>query len=200
MPEGRQPKDRKERLSHTQLAWVTFALIMAGLGLALYLASAALLVLGAVVLAMWVFHYLFVTRVLWPTGDSTPGDKPLSHIEAMVARGDYQGAAGAYSREILADPADYWSCERLAMLARAQLQEPELAVRTLRQAEQRVPEPRRKAGYALLALGVLRDDLRDPGRAMVEMRRILATYPDIPNAGALRAELEQMKAERFREP
>jgi len=52
MPEARQPKDRKERLSHTQLAWVTFALIMAGLGLALYLASAALLVLGAVVLAM----------------------------------------------------------------------------------------------------------------------------------------------------
>ena len=200
MPEARQPKDRKERLSHTQLAWATFALIMAGLGLALYLASAALLVLGAVVLAMWVFHYLFVTRVLWPTGDSTPGDKPLSHIEAMVARGDYQGAATAYDREIAADPTDYWSCERLAMLARAQLQEPELAVRTLRQAEQRVPEPRRKAGYALLALGVLRDDLRDPGRAMVEMRRILATYPDIPNAGALRAELEQMKAERFREP
>jgi tetratricopeptide (TPR) repeat protein len=200
MPLPGQPRDKRDKLSHTQIAWLTFAVIMAGIALALYLGSAALIVLGAVIMGMWLFHYLFVTRVLWPTGDSTPGDKSLSHIEAMVARGDYAGAAAAYNREILADPADYWSCERLAMLARGQLGEPEVALRALRQAEERVPEPRRKAGYALLALGVLRDDLRDGGKAMVELRRILATYPAIPNAGALRAELDQMKAERFREP
>jgi len=195
MPLPGQPKDKQDRL-----AWITFAVIMAGMGLALYLGSAALIVLGVVILVMWALHYVLVTRVLWPTGESTPGDKSLSHIDAMVARGDYAGAAAAYNREMLADPADYWSCERLAMLARGQLKEPELALRALRQAEQRVPEPRRKAGYALLALGVLRDDLRDEGRAIVELRRILATYPGIPNAGALRAELDQLKAERFREP
>jgi tetratricopeptide (TPR) repeat protein len=195
-----QPKDKRDKLSHTQVAWLTFAVITAGMGLALYLGSAALIVLGALIFGMWTFHYLFVTRVLWPTGDSTPGDKALSHIDAMVARGDYQGAATAYDREIQADPADFWSCERLAMLARSHLKDPELAVRALRQAEQRVPEPRRRAGYALLALGVLRDDLRDQGRAIVELRRVLSTYPDIPNADALRAELDEMKADRFREP
>ncbi len=200
MPLPGQPKDKRDRFSHTQIAWMTFAVIMAGILLALYLASAALLVLGAIIAAMWLFHYLFVTRVLWPTGDSTPGDKSLSHIDAMVARGDYEGAAAAYNREIVADPEDFLSCERLAMLARGQLRQPDLALRALRQAEQRVPAPRRKAGYALLALGVLRDDLRDGGKALVELRRILATYPDIPNAGALRAELDQLKTERFREP
>jgi len=138
-----------------------------------------------------------VTRVLWPTGDSTPGDKPLSHIEAMVARGDYQGAATAYDREIAADPTDYWSCERLAMLARSHLADPELAVQSFRQAEQRVPEPRRRAGYALLALGVLRDDIRDEGRAIVELRRILTTYPGLPNADALRREMEDLRTRRF---
>ena len=200
MPLPGQPKDTRDKLSHTQLSWIIFAVIMAGMGLALYLASAALIVLGGVIMVMWALHYILMTRVLWPTGDSTPGDKPLSHIEAMVARGDYAGAADAYEREIQTDPADFWSCERLAMLARTQLKDPERAVRSLHRAEQRVPEPRRRAGYALLALGVLRDDLRDAGRAIVEVRRILATYPGVPNADALRRELDQLKTERFREP
>jgi hypothetical protein len=34
----------------------------------------------------------------------------------------------------------------------------------------------------------------------VEVRRILATYPGVPNADALRRELDQLKTERFREP
>ncbi len=198
MTGARQPRDRKDRFSHTQIAWITFAMIMGGLGLALWLGSVAMLVLGAVIMGMWVLHYLFVTRVLWPTGESTPGDKPLSHIDAMVARGDYQAAATAYNREILADPADFWSCERLAMLARSHLGDPELAVRALRQAEQRVPEPRRRAGYALLAAAVLRDDVRDTGRAITELSRVLATYPDIPNAPILREELESLRARHFR--
>jgi tetratricopeptide (TPR) repeat protein len=195
-----QPKDKRELMSARTQAWVLAGVIFLGFCLAFYLGSVPLVVLGVAVALMWVFHYLFMTRVLMPTGDSTPGDKPLSHIDAMVARGDYQGAATAYDREIQADAADFWSCERLAMLARSHLKDPELAVRALRQAEQRVPEPRRRAGYALLALGVIRDDLRDQGRAIVELRRILTTYPGIPNADALRVELDQMKAERFREP
>jgi tetratricopeptide (TPR) repeat protein len=195
-----QPKDERELISARAQAWLLLGVIFFGFCLALWLGSVPLVVLGCAVALMWLFHYIFMTRVLMPTGDSTPGDKSLSHIDAMVARGDYQGAAAAFDREIQADPADYWSCERLAMLARRHLKDPELAVRALRQAEQRVPEPRRRAGYALLALGVLRDDLADQGRAIVELRRILSTYPDIPNAGALRAELEQMRADRFREP
>ena len=55
-------------------------------------------------------------------------------------------------------------------------------------------------GFALLVIGVYRDNLRDVGRALVEMRRFLERWPDAPNADALRVELDQMKAERFREP
>lgn len=195
-----QPKDKRELISARTQAWVLAGVIFLGFGLAFWLGSVPLVVLGVAVTLMWTFHYIFMTRVLMPSGDSTPGDKSLSHIEAMVARGEYEKAGLAYEREIATDPADFWSCERLAMLARAQLKDPERAVRALRQAEQRVPEPRRRAGYALLALSVLRDDLRDQGRAIVELRRILATYPDIPNAGALRAEMDQMRSDRFREP
>jgi len=192
-----QPKDRRERISAKDQAWVLAFVIFCGFGLALYLGSVPLLVLGGAVAAMWLFHYIFMTRVLMPTGDSTPGDKPLSHIEAMAARGDYRGAAEAYRGEIAADPADYWSCERLALLARAHLADPEAAVGAFREAERRVPEPRRKAGYALMAAGVLRDDLGDTGRAITELRRVLATYPGLPNAAALRAELEELRARHF---
>ena len=41
---------------------------------------------------------------------------------------------------------------------------------------------------------ICRDDLKDYGRAVVELRRILARYPDVPNAGRLRAEIEELKA------
>lgn len=192
-----QPADRRERISARDQAWLLALIIFLGFGLALYLSSVPLMILGAVVAAMWGFHYIFMTRVLMPTGESTPGDKPLSHIEAMTARGDYAGAARAYQQEILTDPADYWSCERLALLARTHLGDPEQAVTAFREAERRVPVPRRKAGYALLALGVLRDDLKDSGRAITELRRVLATYPDIPNSAALRAELEELRTRHF---
>ena len=192
-----QPKDKREKLSPKAQSYVLLFVILAGLTLAFYLASVALFVLGGVVLVMWGFHYIFMTRVLMPTGDSTPGDKPLSHIETMEARGEYAKAAAAYRQELVDDPADFRSCERLALLARGHLKDHDLALYGFREAERRVPAPRRKAGYALLALGVLRDDLQDAGRALVEIRRILATYPDLPNAAELRAEADRLKTTHF---
>ena len=193
-----QAKDTRDRMSARQRSWALFALIAVGLVVSMKLGSVPLLVLGGAVMVMWGFHYIFMTRVLMPTGESTPGDKPLSHIEAMVARGDYARAADAYRAEIASDPVDYLSCERLALLARAHLNERELAFAMYREAERRVTVPRRKCGYAVQALGVLRDDLKDPGRSVVEIRRILATYPEVPNAAALQADLDHLKSEHFK--
>ena len=198
MPLPGQARDRREWLSARQRAWALFALIAVGLVVSMKLGSVPLIILGGTVLAMWGFHYVFMTRVLMPTGESTPGDKPLSHIEAMTARGDYARAADAYRAEIAGDPADYLSCERLALLARAHLGDRELALSMYREAERRVTVPRRKCGYAVQALGVLRDDLKDAGRAVVEIRRILATYPEVPNAAALQRDLDHLRSEHFR--
>jgi tetratricopeptide (TPR) repeat protein len=193
-----QPRDTREKLSARQQSWVLFTLVAAGLVVSMYLGSVPLLVLGGTVLVMWVFHYVLMTRVLMPTGATTPGDKPLSHIEAMVARGDYAKAADAYRREVATDAGDFLSCERLAMLARTHLKDPELALSMYREAERRTTAPRRKCGYAVQALGVLRDDLKDAGRAVVEIRRILATYPDVPNTTALQADLNHLRNEHFK--
>ena len=139
-------------------------------------------------------------RLLMPSGSSTPPNKPLSHIETMVARGDYAKAAEAYKGEIETDPVDVTSCERLGQLALRELKDYRLAVWAYREAERRVEVPGRKFGYGLLISGIFRDQIRDHGKAVVELRRLIATYPDAPNVDALRAEIDELKAGLFDAP
>ena len=136
-------------------------------------------------------------HVLMPSGSSTPPAKGLSHIEAMVARGDLAKAAEAYRAEILADPADVGSCERLATLAQRDLKDYELAAWAYRQAEQRAESAGRKFGFGLLVAGIYRDNLKDPGRTVVELRRLVQLYPDAPRLDSLRAEIDELKAGLF---
>jgi len=170
------------------------------------------IVLGVCILAWAVFGiYLLlnrvviepmgaaVGRVLLPSGSSTPADKPLSHIEALEARGEVAKAAEAYKAEIASDPADVTSCERLALLAQRRLNDCETALWAYREAERRADSPARKFGYGLLAAGVLRDQLKDPRRAVVELRRLVQQYPAAPRVGALRKEIEELKAGMFEE-
>jgi hypothetical protein len=135
----------------------------------------------------------FAGHVLLPSGSSTPPAKGLSHIEAMVARGDLAKAALAYRAEILADPADLGSCERLATLAQRDLHDYDLAAWAYRQAEQRAESPGRKFGFGLLVAGVYRDNLKDYGRTVVELRRLVQLYPDAPRLDSLRAEIDELK-------
>lgn len=170
------------------------------------------LVLGVCLLAWAVFGiYLLlnrvliqpmgaaVGRVLLPSGSSTPADKPLSHIEAMEARGELAKAAEAYRAEIASDPADVTSCERLALLALRRLNDFDAALWAYREAERRADSQARKFGFGLLAAGVCRDQLKDPRRAVVELRRLVQQYPTAPRVGALRKEIEELKAGMFEE-
>jgi len=141
-----------------------------------------------------------VAKLTLPSGASTPPVNQHSNIQAMVARGGCREAAEAYRKVIASEPQDVVACEQLTQLALRELKDWELALFALREAEQRSSEPRRRAGYALLAANVYRDNVKDYGRTMVELRRILATYPGVPNADALRAEIEELKAMHFEAP
>jgi tetratricopeptide (TPR) repeat protein len=138
-----------------------------------------------------------VAKLTLPSGDSTPSVNQHSNIQALVARGACAEAAAAYREAIAADPADLVACEQLTQLALRELKDYELALFALREAEQRASDDRRRAGYALLAANVYRDYLKDYGRTMVELRRILARYPEVPNADALRSEIDELKAMHF---
>jgi hypothetical protein len=139
-------------------------------------------------------------KLLMPSGASTPPQKALSHIESMVARGDYARAADAYKHEIETDPTDLGSCERLGQLALRELKDPQLAVWAYREGEKRAETPARRFGLGLLVAGIYRDQLRDRGKTVVELRRLVERYPDAPQLERLRAEIEELKAGMFDAP
>jgi tetratricopeptide (TPR) repeat protein len=168
--------------------------------LAIALGSLPLMILGAVVWAFWALYYILVTRILLPTGEDTPSVNQHSSIEAMEVRGRYEEAADAYRAVIAADPGDIVACEKLGQLALRQLKQHDLALFAYREAERRSTQPRRQLGYALIIAGIYRDSLKDHGKAVVELRRILERYPDAPNADRLRAELDELKAAHFEAP
>lgn len=138
-----------------------------------------------------------VGRILMPSGSSTPSVNQHSNIEAMVARGELVKAAEAYRAVIAAAPQDLVACDKLGQLALRELKDYELAIWAYREAERRVGEPKRQLGYAILAAGIYRDNLKDYGKAVVELRRLLARHPEAANADALRAEIEELKTHLF---
>jgi tetratricopeptide (TPR) repeat protein len=163
------------------------------------------LFLGASFAALAVYAVVFLMRVtvvdsagsaagklLMPDGSTTPPAKPLSHIEAMVARGDYARAADAYQAEIDTDPVDVTSCDRLGQLALRELKDAPRALRAFREGEKRAEAPARKFGFALQIAGIYRDHLRDRGKAVRELSRVLSLYPDMPRIEAVRAELDEL--------
>ena len=132
-----------------------------------------------------------------PSGGTTPSVAQHSVIEALEVRGEYAKAAQAYRAVIAADPQDVVACEKLGQLALRELKEFDTAVWAYHQAEARSLDERRRQGYALIALGICRDNLRDAGRTVVELRKLLERYPTIQSAAALRAELDQLRAGLF---
>jgi tetratricopeptide (TPR) repeat protein len=77
-----------------------------------------------------------------------------------------------------------------------QLKQYDVALFAYREAEKRATEPKKQLGYAMLVAGIYRDNLKDYGKAMVELRRILARYPQAPNR-RLSAEVDELKALHF---
>ncbi len=190
-PRRKPPRTARQSLRRALIPMALVTIV------AIVLGSAPLVIAAAIVWAFWAMRYILLTQVLDPSGAQTPSVNQHSGIAAMVARGHYQEAAEAYRAAIAADPEDVVACEQLGLLAVRELKDYELAVQAYREAEKRVPTPRRKLGYAMQVAGVYRENMKDAGKTMVELRRLLAQYPDAPNAAAIRSELDALKASLF---
>ena len=188
---SRKPGDTKTVLRRLLIPMVLASIVAVALG------SLPLMLLGAVVWTGWLVYYVLITQVLLPTGDQTPSVNQHSNIEALEAKGRYAEAATAYREVIAADPADVVACEKLAQVALRQLRDYDTAIFAYREAERRTPEPKRQLGFAMLIAGIYRDNLKDYGRAMVELRRVVSQYPQAPNHARLSAEIDELKALHF---
>jgi hypothetical protein len=78
-----------------------------------------------------------------------------------------------------------------------QLADYDLAVWAYREAERRAETPARRFGFALIVVGIFRDQLKDHGKTVVELRRLVQLYPDAPRIADLKAELDELKAGLF---
>ncbi len=187
----KQPRETKSVLRLLLIPMVATSLLAIALG------SLPLMLLGGCVWVFWIVYYILVTKVLLPEGKETPYIVQHSNIEAMEVSGRYAEAVAAYQTVILEQPQDLVACEKLGQLALRQLKDYELALQAYREAERRAREPKRKLGYAMLVAGIYRDNIKDVGKALVELRRVVALYPEAPNRARLSAEIDELKALHF---
>ncbi len=130
-----------------------------------------------------------------------PATSGLSAIEAMAARGHHAEAAEAYLARSR-DPrvATEAMIRRAGLLAEA-LGVPESAARELtlfRDGQTLTPGEDIWIGRTLVDL--YDGPLATPGRAMVELRRLLDRYPRSAEAPRLRRMLDALREERFETP
>jgi tetratricopeptide (TPR) repeat protein len=140
-----------------------------------------------------------IGRVLMPSGASTPSVNQHSNIETLAIRGQYAQAAEAYQAAIAADPADIVACEKLGQMAMRDMKDWQLAVFAYREAEKRAASEKSKVAFGTIVAELYRDKLGEPRRAVVELSRLIATYPDHPSVPHLREELDLIKAHLFDE-
>ena len=179
---------------------VAVALALSGI------APRALLLVGA----FWAIYGLiagFTTGVLEPVIDGLAyafqnvglmrAGQGYSGIEALAARGHLAEAAEAY-RERAQSPSDRVEATvRRAGLLAGPLAEPETALVELQALREQSLRPDQDLRVGIALVDIYERRLGDPGRAMVELRRLIDLYPDRRAVRRLRHELAMLKADRW---
>jgi hypothetical protein len=120
-----------------------------------------------------------------------------SAIETLVARGHLEAAAEAYA-ERARDPRDRVNATlRRAALLAGPMRQPETAVVELEGLQRQALTPRDDLRVGLALVDLYDRRLGDPGRAMVELRRLIDRHPEDPGVRRLREWLAGLKAEKF---
>jgi hypothetical protein len=188
------------------LAWTLIAVLLAVTGAD----QRALQLVGA----LWAIYGLtvgFLSGVLEPVIDgffhlvSNSGIVRVgggySAIETLAARGHLQAAADAYAERARNKAQRVDATLRRAALLSGPLDQPETAAIELDNLRAGAPlRPRDDFRVGLALVELYEQDLKDPGRAMVELRRLIDRYPTAQGARRLRVALAQLKSERFRKP
>jgi hypothetical protein len=130
-----------------------------------------------------------------PSGNSTPYEEQFSYQEAMIARGDMDGALESFEAIISERPDAVAPRLRAAEHYAARRRNPARAAELFVEARKIPGISTRDMIYATSRLIDLYDGpLDDPGRALVEMRRVIEQYPDSRVAAHAREALPTLKA------
>lgn len=130
-----------------------------------------------------------------PSGSSTPYEDQFSYQEAMVARGDITSALESYEAVIVERPDAIVPRLRAAELYARADRDPRRAAALFREVRANPAVRVRDAVFASSRLADLYDGpLNEPGRALVELRRIIEQHPQSAVATHARHALPRLKA------
>ena len=166
--------------------------------------KALLLVLVAAVAAAAALYHLTIgwttasgevaRMVTLPSGASTPYEEQFSYQETLAARGDVAGALESYESVIAERPGAIAPRLRAAELYAARGANPQRAAALFREVRDQGTVSPRDELYASSRLVDLYDGpLNEPGKALVELRRIIDRFPSSPIAAGARAALPRLK-------
>ena len=135
-------------------------------------------------------------RVYMPSSAGTYA-QTHSHIDTMEARGDHRGAAAAWEAVAVSRPGDPWPLIRAGEIYLRALDEPLMALDRFRHAREVAgiqPEHDRYASQKIIDiyLGPMRDD----GRALAELRRLIDRHPNTREAAGARTAIATLKGLR----
>ncbi len=127
-------------------------------------------------------------------GSSTPYEEQFSHEQALVMKRDFSGAAALFEQRILDTPSDPRVLLAAADLYATHAANPARAAQLYRDV-QRLPLT--TPGQDVYASNRLADmylgPLKQPGRALVEFRRLIHRYPNSKTADQARMALANLK-------
>jgi hypothetical protein len=133
--------------------------------------------------------------IYMPSGSSTPYSTQYSHIDTLEARGDIAGAIGAWEQLAIAEPWNPWALIRageLHLRAKADAATALDRFKTAREVPSITIEHRLYATQKIVDLYL--GPINEPGRALVELRRLVETFPDRREAQFAREAIARLKA------
>jgi hypothetical protein len=132
-----------------------------------------------------------------PSGDSTAYTPTFSHIDTLIIRGDFDGAATAWEVAILDNPTNAGVLVKAADFHLRDRKDPTTALSLYLRARQLNAggvDLRRYVQQKIVDIYL--GPLNDEGRAMAELRRLIDAFPQSREAEAAREALATIKAKR----
>lgn len=168
--------------------------------LALLLATAAAAMMVGCALGVGRLIGAGFSAFLAPSGRSTPSEPTFSYQQALAARGDVPGALESYEA-LIADmpvgaPGGIDLRIRAAELYAREGGDPLRAAQLLREVQRGIGTPASQDIYVSYRLmDLFAGPLGQPGRVLVELRRLVERYPDTDVGARARAALATLKRE-----
>jgi hypothetical protein len=134
--------------------------------------------------------------IYMPSGASTPYSTQYSHIDAIEARGEIRDAIDNWEAAAAAEPLNPWPLIRAGELYMRTLKEPATALERFKSAR---AVPTIAVEHHLYVTQKMVDlylgPINDRGRGLVELRRLVETYPDRREAQFAREAIARLKSE-----